>query len=115
MLSVIFVRRQVTIEMNVRLGKEISLTSLNQVLVAFSLICEGPVLIQSLGDNTNFMFLVNDHTIRVWNFSLKTKYETFDTFRHWKFFVENLKGSKVKVFRTDNDMEFYNELFNNYC
>lgn len=61
------------------------------------------------------MSLAGDHIRRLWNFTLRTEDETFDTFRHWKALIENQKGSKVKALRIDNGLEFFNEHFENYC
>lgn len=46
---------------------------------------------------------------------IKNKSYVFETFKIWKSLVKNEKGLKIKVLRTDNELEFCNEPFNKYC
>lgn len=45
---------------------------------------------------------------------LKHKNKAFTKFKEWKVLMENLNDKKVKTLRTNNDLEFYNELFKGY-
>lgn len=56
-----------------------------------------------------------DYTMRAWTFTIRTHNEAFDIFKQWKALVENQKGSKVKMLRIDNGLEFVNEIFDNSC
>jgi len=51
----------------------------------------------------------------LWVYVLKSKDNTFETFRTWKNIIENKKGKSVKVTRTNNELEFCNKEFNQMC
>jgi len=46
---------------------------------------------------------------------LKHKNEAFSTFKEWKLLIENQTGKKIKSLRTDNDLEFCSNEFNDFC
>ncbi|KAH9678917.1 hypothetical protein KPL71_025907 [Citrus sinensis] len=45
----------------------------------------------------------------------ENKNEVFEKFKQWKALVETQTGRKVKRLRTDNGLEFCNQLFNDFC
>ena len=45
---------------------------------------------------------------------LKYKLEVFNIFKEFKTLVENQVGRKIKVFRTDNGLEFCSKEFDNF-
>lgn len=46
---------------------------------------------------------------------MKTKDETFGKFKQWKTQVELSTIRKIRYLRTNNGLEFCNEVFNEYC
>ena len=51
----------------------------------------------------------------LWVYVLKSKDQTFETFKNWKKMVETQMGKKIKAIRTDNGLEFYNSKFTEMC
>ena len=60
-----------------------------------------------------FLSLINDYSRKVWVNLLKTKNEAavLETFKSWKALVENQTNKRLKVLRTNNGLEFFNESF----
>ena len=48
-------------------------------------------------------------------YTLKSKDEVFETILVWKIMVENQKGRKIKVLRSDNGTEYRNDQFSYLC
>ena len=46
---------------------------------------------------------------------LKLKYEVFETFKVYKYLVENACGNKIKVLRTENGKDYFNKNFQHLC
>jgi len=46
---------------------------------------------------------------------LKNKLEAFQKFIEWHTLIGNQLGTKLKVLRTDNGLEFVSEQFNEFC
>jgi len=46
---------------------------------------------------------------------MKNKSDAFEKFKEWHTLVENQIGTKLKVLRTDNGLEFVSEHFNEFC
>lgn len=46
----------------------------------------------------------------MWVYLLKSKYDTFTKFRNYKLLVENQDGKIVRALRTNNGLEFCNEI-----
>jgi len=61
------------------------------------------------------MSIIDDYSRRVWVYILKNKRDAFEKFKEWHTLVENQIGTKLKVLRTDNDLEFVSEQFNEFC
>ena len=62
-----------------------------------------------------FLSIIDDHCRKVWIWFLKMKDETFARFSEWKLLVENQVDKKVKFLRTDNGLEFWNHVFDEFC
>jgi len=69
----------------------------------------------SHGGSRYFLSIIDDFSRMLWVYVLKSKDNTFETFRAWKTMVENQKGRKIKTIRTDNRLEFCNKDFNQMC
>jgi len=61
------------------------------------------------------MSIIDDYSRRVWVYILKNKSDAFEKFKEWHTLVENQIGTKLKVLRTDNGLEFVSEQFNEFC
>ncbi|KAH9646639.1 hypothetical protein KPL70_024932 [Citrus sinensis] len=75
----------------------------------------GPAQTTSLGGAKYFLSLIDDYSRMVWVYILKSKTEVFEKFKQWKALVETQTCRKVKRLRTDNGLEFCNQLFNDFC
>ncbi|KAH9672650.1 hypothetical protein KPL70_017818 [Citrus sinensis] len=75
----------------------------------------GPAQVNSLGGCRYFLTFIDDFSRMVWVFALKSKDEVLEKFKNWKTFVENHTGMKVKTLRTDNGLEYWNKLFEEFC
>ena len=62
-----------------------------------------------------FLSIIDDHSRKVWIFLLKNKNDAFDRFVQWKTLMENITDYKLKNLRTDNGLEFCNNVFDSYC
>ena len=69
----------------------------------------------SLNGYQYFMTIIDDHSRRFWVYVLKYKNEAFAKFKEWKIMVENQTGKKLKRLRTNNELEFCNKEFNQFC
>jgi len=58
---------------------------------------------------------IDDFSRNVWAYFLKEKSEAFKVFKEWKTLLENQTGKKIKRLRTDNDLEFCNYQFDEFC
>ena len=46
---------------------------------------------------------------------MNTKDEVLGKFKEWKNMVETMTRKRVNTLRTDNELEFYNAPFDNFC
>ena len=46
---------------------------------------------------------------------LKHKNEALDRFKTWKDLIKNQTNKRVKRLRTNNELEYCNEKFDDYC
>lgn len=74
----------------------------------------GPMEVTSIGGSRYFMILEDDYTRMVFTYFLKSKDEAFEKFKEFKEYVENQKGERIKVFRTDQGTEFDGKFFQEY-
>ena len=75
----------------------------------------GPSRIQTHGGGSYFLSIIDDYSRRVWVYILRNKAETFQKFKEWHTQIENQQGTKLKVLRTDNGLEFVSDQFNTFC
>ena len=61
------------------------------------------------------MSIIDDYSRKVWVYVLRTKDQVFKRFKEWKTLVENQTGKKLKVLRTDNELEYCNKMFDEFC
>ncbi|TXG58940.1 hypothetical protein EZV62_016769 [Acer yangbiense] len=74
-----------------------------------------PTKVPTHGGNNYFISLIDDCSMKVWIYLLKSKDQAFDSFKAWKKLVDNQSSKKVKTLRTDNGLEFVKKEFNEFC
>ena len=74
----------------------------------------GKMNTKSLSNKQYFLTFIDDFTHYTWVYFLNSKDEVFEKFIEWKSEVENIYGSKLKTFRTDNGGEYCSKNFNNF-
>ena len=75
----------------------------------------GPAPISSLFGYNYYVVFIDDFTGFTWFFLLKQKSEVFTVFKHFKNLVENQYSTKIKVLSSDNDGEYINSQFQEFC
>jgi transposase InsO family protein len=75
----------------------------------------GPVRTASRGGHMYFVIFIDDFSRKVWVYFMQHKSKTFAKFKLWKAEVENQTRKKVKCLRTDNDTEYTNDDFKDFC
>ncbi|KAD6119895.1 hypothetical protein E3N88_11166 [Mikania micrantha] len=74
----------------------------------------GPMKTRSLGGCSYFVTFIDDHSRKVWVYSLKSKNQVFDVFKQFHALVERQTGKNLKCIRTDNRGEYIGP-FDAYC
>lgn len=75
----------------------------------------GPIEPTTLGGNKYFFLLVDDFSRMMWVYMLKSKDESFSSFKKFRALVEDGAEKKIRVFRTDRGGEFNSNEFKVYC
>jgi Integrase core domain/GAG-pre-integrase domain len=68
----------------------------------------------TIGDVLYFMTFVDDHSRKLWAYSLKTNDQVLNVFKHWIVEVERKTRRKLKCVRSDNGGE-YRDPFETFC
>ncbi|KAJ9560716.1 hypothetical protein OSB04_005876 [Centaurea solstitialis] len=74
----------------------------------------GPMKTRTLGGCSYFVTFIDDHSRKVWVYTLKSKDQVFDVFKQFHASVERQTGKKLKCIRTDNGGEYIGR-FDAYC
>lgn len=74
----------------------------------------GPFSVNSYGGAKYYVSFVDDHSRKVFIYTMRSKSEVFDKFMEFKNRVENEKEMKIKVLRSDNGTEYDNNTFANF-
>lgn len=74
----------------------------------------GPMKTRSLGGSLYFVTFIDDHSRKLWVYTLKRKDQVLDVFKQFQAAVERETGKKLKCIRTDNGGE-YSGPFDEYC
>lgn len=75
----------------------------------------GPMLVESLSGYKYFVTFIDDYSRKLFTFPMKMKSEVFDLFVKFKTLAENQTEKKLKIIRSDNDGEYVNNKFDNFC
>ncbi|GJZ81343.1 putative RNA-directed DNA polymerase [Tanacetum coccineum] len=74
----------------------------------------GPMKTKTLGGCSYFVTFIDDHSRKVWVYTLKTKDQVLDVFKQFHALVERQTRKKLKCIRTDNGGEYIGP-FDAYC
>ncbi|GJZ82180.1 putative RNA-directed DNA polymerase [Tanacetum coccineum] len=74
----------------------------------------GPMKTKTLGGCSYFVTFIDDHSRKVWVYTLKTKDQVLDVFKQFHALVERQTGKKLKCIRSDNRGEYIGP-FDAYC
>lgn len=74
----------------------------------------GPLKVRTLGGALYFVTFIDDHSRKVWAYTLKTKDQVLDVFKHFQAKVERETGRQLKCVRSDNGGEYIGP-FDQYC
>ena len=74
----------------------------------------GPMKVKFHGGALYFVTFIDDHSRKVWAYTLKTKDQVLDVFKHFHAKVERETRKKLKCIRSDNGGEYIGP-FDEYC
>ena len=74
----------------------------------------GPLKVRTLGGALYFVTFIDDHSRKVWAYTLKTKDQVLDVFKHFQANIERETGRQLKCVRSDNGGEYIGP-FDQYC
>jgi transposase InsO family protein len=75
----------------------------------------GPSRVCSMGDKCYVLVIVDDYSRYSWVFFLESKDEVFEHFRSLSLRLNNEHPYCLKVIRSDNEIEFRNASFDQFC
>jgi len=75
----------------------------------------GPTQTQSIGKAKYFITFIDDFSRKVFVFFLRSKSEVSEKYVEFVRLIENQMGKKVKTIRSDNEGEYINDKFLNFC
>ena len=81
--------------------------------LVYSDVC-GPMKTKTLGGYLYFVTFIDDHSRKIWVYTLKRKDHVLNVFKQFHALVERQTGLKLKYIRTDNGGE-YTGPFDDYC
>ncbi|KAL0554322.1 hypothetical protein IC582_008241 [Cucumis melo] len=73
-----------------------------------------PMKTKSLWGASYFVTFTNDHSRKIWVYTLKTKYQVLQVFKQFHASIEREIGEKLNCIRTDNGGKYYGP-FDEYC
>lgn len=94
--------------------KHVGTRAVNFLVLVHSDLC-GPMEIPSHGGSKYFMTFIDDFSHKIFIYFLKSKSQTLDVILEFKQFVENQKGLKIKILRSDNGTEYTWSEIDNLC
>jgi hypothetical protein len=75
----------------------------------------GPSRVRSMKGKWYVLIMVDDYSCYTWVFFLESKYEVFEHFRSLALRLNNEHPNCLKVIRSDNETEFRNVSFDEFC
>ncbi|MDM1625959.1 transposase family protein, partial [Escherichia coli] len=74
----------------------------------------GPTKTTSMGGCRYYVSFIDDHTRKVWVYSMKEKGEVCGHFQKFKAMVEKEKGMQIKCLRFDGGGEYFSNEFSDF-
>ena len=74
----------------------------------------GPMKTKTLSGSLYFVTFIDDHSRKIWVYTLKTKDQVLEVFKQFHALVERQSSEKLKCIRTNNGDE-YSGPFDEYC
>lgn len=90
-------------------------TSRTLEMIHMDLFGPTPTRTQSIGGKSYVFVVVDDFTRYTWIFFLTNKHEVCDVFKRFCHQVENEKGCKNSIIRSDRGGELVNQDLENFC
>jgi hypothetical protein len=59
-------------------------------------------------------YFIDYATRKTWDYCIRKKYDVFDTFKKWKYLVENEKGKRLKRLSSNNGGDYCRKEFDDY-
>ena len=81
--------------------------------LVYSDVC-GHMKTKTLGGSLYFVTFIDDHSRKIWVYTLKIKDQVLDVFKQFHALVERQSGEKLKCIWTNNGGE-YSGPFDEYC
>jgi hypothetical protein len=75
----------------------------------------GPSRVHSMGAKWYVLFIVDDYSCYSWVFFLESKDEVFENFQSLVLRLNNEHPNCLKAIRSDNETEFRNASFDQFC
>jgi transposase InsO family protein len=75
----------------------------------------GPSRVRSIGGKWYVLVIVDDYSCYSWVFFLESKDEVFEHFRSLALRLNNEHLNCLKAIRSDNETEFWNASFDQFC
>jgi hypothetical protein len=98
----------------------VSLSLVNTVMTEhpgqlFHMDTVGPSRVRSMGGKWYVLVVIDDYSCYSWVFFLESKDEVFEHFRSLALRLNNEHPNCLKAFRSDNETEFRNVSFDEFC
>jgi hypothetical protein len=74
-----------------------------------------PSRVRSMGSKWHVLVIVDDYSHYCWIFFLESKHEVFEYFWSLALKLNNKHPNYLKAIRSDNETEFRNAFFNQFC
>ena len=75
----------------------------------------GPMSSSSLSGYIYYVSFIDDYSRKTWIYFMKKKYEVFSKFKEFKSLIKKYTKNKIKIFRSDNGVEFISNEFKELC
>ena len=58
-----------------------------------------PAQVSSLGGSNYYVTFIDDATRKTWVYCIRNFFDVFDTFKKWKYLIEDETGKRLKCLR----------------
>lgn len=75
----------------------------------------GPIKVSTFGGGRYLINFIDDYSRMTFGYIIKKKSDVFKTFTEFKALVETQTERKIKILRSDNGTEYFNDDFSQFC